>query len=396
MIDGKRGIIIYVLQILQHETDEEHKLKQTQILRILETSYGIHINRKTLSGMIRDLKELGYPIEYDEVERGGNTVVTNIYYEHEFVAAELRMLIDSLLFAGNLPYKQSKDLISKLENLSSIHFKSHTKHTINMKESKATNKAFFSNYDIVDRAILEAKKIKFNYFGFDSDFSLIKYTDADGKAREYKVSPYYMTVLNGRYFILCGTPKNKLTVYRLDRMENAEILKERSTPVDECNGYAEGFNLAQYMNKNIYLTPGDIGRVTFRIKKRFLSEVIDWFGDDIQIRDLPKEECGLWGALWRQQYYEKKFASEDPDGQSKEYKNWISENPYSWGRSVDKECEIKVQVNLLDMQLFARQHMDYMRITEPEEFVKLMKADIIEAARNYNIIDSKKRNSESE
>ncbi len=394
MIDGKRGIIVVVLQLLQRESDEEHKFKQEQIRQKLENR-GIKINRKTLSSIIRDLKELGYPIEYDEVERKNNTVITNIYYEHEFVVAELRMLIDSLLFAGNLPYKQSKDLVAKLENLSSVYFKSHTKHTANMKDNKATNKAFAAVYDIVDRAILEAKMIKFNYSGFDSDFSLVKHTDADGNPKEYKVSPYYMTVRNGRYFIICGTMSKKLTVYRLDRMENVVLLKEKSASVNECDGYADGFNLAQYMNRNIYMTPGEIGRVTFRIKKRFLSEVIDWFGDDIQIRDLPKDECGLWGSLWRQAYYDKKFASENPECHSKEYLNWISENSYSWGRSIDKECEIKVQVNLLDMQLFARQHMDYMIVTEPKEFVKLMRLDIVEAARNYNIIDNKKGTAES-
>jgi len=55
-----------VLEILKNHTDEEHGLKVSQIVELMEKDYSININRKSVSSILNDLLELSeIPQEYD-------------------------------------------------------------------------------------------------------------------------------------------------------------------------------------------------------------------------------------------------------------------------------------------------------------------------------------------
>ena len=55
-----------VLEILRHHTDEDHGLKVTQIVELLQKDYSITIERKALSRILVDLWELSQiPENYD-------------------------------------------------------------------------------------------------------------------------------------------------------------------------------------------------------------------------------------------------------------------------------------------------------------------------------------------
>ena len=55
-------------------------------------------------------------------------ILSDFYLNREFSDSELRLLIDGLLFSKHIPYSQCKKLISKLEGLSNIYFRSRVKH----------------------------------------------------------------------------------------------------------------------------------------------------------------------------------------------------------------------------------------------------------------------------
>lgn len=114
----KKMIPSMILDILRRRTDENHTLDQKDILDELNKSFDPPLDRKTVRRNIEYLLEIGCPIAYTETPRSnGNDVWTDFYLAREFTEAELRLLIDGLLFSNHVPYKRCQELIEKLEGL---------------------------------------------------------------------------------------------------------------------------------------------------------------------------------------------------------------------------------------------------------------------------------------
>ena len=63
--NGQRLKALYILKILQENSDEKHLLKTQQIIDRLEC-YGIPAERKSVYADISALKELGYEMKLEE------------------------------------------------------------------------------------------------------------------------------------------------------------------------------------------------------------------------------------------------------------------------------------------------------------------------------------------
>ena len=104
MVDGKKMMNICILEILRKYTDSEHTMDQKDIIKKLETEYGMKVDRKSVKSNLMNLVDFGYNLECTEIERENKNGEIEIltkdwYYNHEFDDAELRMLIDSILFS---------------------------------------------------------------------------------------------------------------------------------------------------------------------------------------------------------------------------------------------------------------------------------------------------------
>ena len=118
----KKMLIMNILDILRKYTDEDHRLSQREIMEILESEYDMKAERKSVKRNLMNLIDWGYNIEYSEsvrVNKNGEEEIlyTDWYLERDFSDAELRLLIDSLLFSKHIPYSQCKELIEKIEGL---------------------------------------------------------------------------------------------------------------------------------------------------------------------------------------------------------------------------------------------------------------------------------------
>ena len=94
-------------------------------------------DRKAIKRNLMNLIEFGYEIEYSEAlrmvknskgELEESYILSDFYLVRDFTDAELRLLIDSLLFSKHIPYSQCKELIEKIEGLSNKYFLSKVKH----------------------------------------------------------------------------------------------------------------------------------------------------------------------------------------------------------------------------------------------------------------------------
>ena len=327
----KKLIILNILDILRRFTDEEHRLSQKEILELLEREYDMSVDRKSVKRNLMDLIDFGYDIEYTETVRTNKkgeeeTIYSDWYLNHDFSDAELRLLIDGLLFSKHAATNQSRELIKKLCGLSSEYFDAKVKHIHSIRENMPKNRELFYTIDVLDEAISKNKKVSFIYNSYDVDKKL-----HPRHAERYIVDPYQIAATNGRYYLICTDNKHEsISNYRLDRITGIELLDERAKPK------LEDWTLPRHMAEHIYMYAGKSERVVFRAKRYIVTDIIDWFGTDVVFTDVTEDEVTA-----------------------------------------------RVNVNLAAMRLWAMQYGRHIRVTYPESLAEDLKNDLKEALSHY-------------
>ena len=310
-VHPKKLLILYILDILQKYTDEEHRLSQKEIQDILKKEYEMPVDRKAVKRNLLNLIEYGSDIEYREVPRKeifrkkdsesdedtkdlgykesseDNLLWTDFYLKQKFTNEELRLLIDSLLFSKHIPYSQAKDLITKLESLSNIYFKSRAQYIYPLPVDRTDNNQVFYNIGMLDEAIRKKKKVSFEYAEYHADKKMHLKKRKDGSIREYVVTPYQMAAQEGKYYLICNYDKyDDISNYRVDRIRNIQILEEKGKPFEilKWSGH-QPMNLNEYMKEHVYMYSSENAFVKFRIVKAMISDVIDLFGKDVKFSD---------------------------------------------------------------------------------------------------------------
>ena len=224
-VHPKKLLILYILDILQKYTDEDHRLSQKEIQDILEKEYEMPVDRKAVRRNLLNLIEYGSDIEYrevprkeifrkkdlasveetaDSVEEGvleTDLLWTDFYLKQKFTNEELRLLIDGLLFSRHIPYSQAKELIAKLESLSNIYFQSRSQYIYPLSVDRTDNQQVFYNISLLDEAICQKKKVLFEYAEYHTDKKMHLKKREDGSVREYIVTLYQMTAQDGQYYL---------------------------------------------------------------------------------------------------------------------------------------------------------------------------------------------------
>ena len=249
----KKMNIVLILEVLKKYSDENHKLTQKEIENIIERDYDITVDRHTLKRNLDNLLEFNCGVEYAKRNKDTKTA-GGWYFEHDLTETEARMLIDGLLFSKYIPYSECKVLIKKIENLSSIHFKS----SCALPENRPENKEIFLNIEKLLYAISKNKKVTFNYIHYGTDKNMHITENEDGIPKILTVSPYEIVITNGRYYLI-GAPDQgeEIFHYRIDQICNVEVLKSlKRKPVKDFPKHKNGFKLNEYMKEHPYIMTG--------------------------------------------------------------------------------------------------------------------------------------------
>ncbi|SHF06191.1 helix-turn-helix transcriptional regulator [Schwartzia succinivorans] len=276
--DRKKLLILLILEVLQQYTDEDHHLSQQEILRILKRDYDITCDRRSVRSNVLDLIDLGYDICMDD----------GYYFaSRDFENAELRMLIDSVLFSRHISPTQGKRLIDKLQDLGNKYFKPKVSHVIALPDLNHTdNKQVMIVVDTLNDAIEEKKKVEFTYNSYGTDFKL-----HPREHSPYLVSPYQMVASNGRYYLLGSIDRYQgITHFRIDRITDIKMTDIPIKPVKEVEGLENGFNLPKHMAEHTYLFCGESVPVKLKTSVSMMNDLIDWFGKDFSIIEKNDDE----------------------------------------------------------------------------------------------------------
>ena len=267
---------------------------------------------------------MGYDISTDQ----GNRLLSR-----EFDDAELRILIDSVLFSKSISTKQAKGLIEKIRAMSSRFFNAKVTHVSNLPELNRTiNKQAIYALDKINDAISEKRQISFIYNTIGTDFKL-----HPKREREYIVNPYQIVANNERFYLICNYDKyDNVSHYRIDRMTDVRILDKKIKPMKNVPELAQGLNLPKHMAEHIYMFSGESADITMNVEKFLMDDLVDWFGCDFSI---------------------------------------IEEK--------DDKLKIRVRMNPEAMRFWALQYGPYTEVLKPESLRKQLKDDVMKMARKY-------------
>ena len=297
----KKMSLIYILDILKKYSNYDNRLNQVDILNFLKKDYGLNMERKAVGRNIDYLIDAGYSISYDTIERVSknkktdSTVVRkNYYYEHDFDESEMNFLIYGVLFNNYLPPKQRQDIANKLLSLNSIYNTISSKHILMTNEyTTSNNPEIFNNISLISEAITKKKKIEFNYYSFNIDKKLVSKKDDEKKNKDkvYELSPYYIVVANGKYYILGNIDKyDDFTNFRLDKIKNVKILDKKIKDKKYLKDSLRNFNLPKHLLEHPNMFAGEPIRINFNFKKSLLNTVVDFFGQDIELSEARNDE----------------------------------------------------------------------------------------------------------
>ena len=269
---NKKMLNMLILKILKDYTDTEHPLTQQEIIDLLRLHYSMDCDRRSIRNNIQSLKDMGYEI----VTRRGCYLA-----DREFDDAELRMLIDSVLFSKSISGKQAKRLIEKLKSFGNRYFHAKVSHVSNLPELFHTdNKQTMIALDVLNDAIEAKRKVSFVYNTYGTDFKL-----HPKRNEPYIVNPYQMVANNGRYYLIGNYDKyDNVSHYRIDRITSVTMLSEPAKPKSKVRDFAKGWNLPKHMAEHIYMFSGESVTVKFMADTYMMDDLVDWFGRDFHVR----------------------------------------------------------------------------------------------------------------
>lgn len=299
-VDTKKLIPFYILDILKNETDENHVLKQIQIAEKIANIYGTErCNKKTISAGIELLEYLGYDII--RVKNKG------VYLgSREFEPSQISYLIDAIFSSKIITSKHAQELAEKLSSFLSEHQRKQYKYIFKSNEIARIDKTqLFYTIDIIHEAIEKGKKIEF-------DYKRTSFNKIDSNSSKKYVNPYYLVNSQGKYYLVCGFNESRgLANYKVEKISNIRILDKEILPIENVNGFENGFDIAKYANENIYMFAGETVSAKLLIENEYaIAYIEEWFDNNTRIykqgdniyADIRASETAL--IYWCMQYGE--------------------------------------------------------------------------------------------
>ena len=267
--NNKKMSLLCILEILREFSDENNPLTQTEIINKIYNSYGLELERKSVSSNIESLKDFGFDII--------KTASGCYLGEREFEPSEITFLIDAIFSSKSIGSKHSIQLAEKLSKFLSVYQRKKYNYVYKADElARTNNKQLFYTIDILNEAIEAGKQVEFNYNRFYFD----KKTQDKKQQKRYIVNPYFMVNNQGKYYLVCNYDYfNDIANYKVELISNIKILDKSIKPITKLKGCEQGVDIAKYANENIYMFHNKTINATLLIENEYSAEyVMEWLG----------------------------------------------------------------------------------------------------------------------
>ena len=276
---GQKLKLLYLLEILQRESDEAHPLPMASLLKKLEER-GVQAERKSVYDDLALLADAGLAdVLYTGGKKGG-------YYlgSRQFELPELKLLVDAVQASKFITQKKSRELIQKLESLASVYDGRLLQRQVYVSgRVKTVNEQIYYNIDKLHEAIGRGVQITFTYLEWQ--LALTGAKQAVKRPRKngalYTISPWALTWDDENYYLV-GYDKeaDQIKHYRVDKMQGLSLL-----PVQR-DGQAlfASFDMALYSKKTFGMYGGEEQAVRIQFANRLIGVVTDRFGEKLFLR----------------------------------------------------------------------------------------------------------------
>ena len=270
MSTENKSRILYLKDILEERTDEEHPLSTNQLIDILKKEYDISVHRSTFVKDIALLQEFGVDIVTIH-----STQSKYFIGSRKFELPELKLLIDAVESSRFITTKKSDSLIEKIHTMTSQGQVAKLKrNNYVVQRIKPDNEQIYYIVDAINDAINDKKKISFQYY----DYSGLKKKVLKNKGEVYKISPYKL-LWNGDYYYVIGfsEKQDKVVSFRVDRIAaTPSILTEKAVPMPT------DFDLENFTKEVFFMFSGEEIEVDLRCDNSLMKTMIDRFGEDVK------------------------------------------------------------------------------------------------------------------
>lgn len=274
---GQKSKILYVAQLLMEQTDEAHPITTREIIEHL-AMHGIHAERKTIYDDIATLQNFGMDIISIREKPGG-------YYmaSRRFELPELKLLVDAVQASRFVTTKKSRELISKLETLtSSSEAGQLRRQVVVLERGKSENEQIYYNVDTIYAAMAADCRIRFQYF----EWSVKKEMIPRRGGCYYEVSPWLLTWEDENYYLIAYDDEAEiLKYYRVDKMLHLSVSE---TPRNGQEVFDE-LDIAGFTKKTFGMFAGEETTVVLRCANALAGVMIDRFGSNVSMRPLDAE-----------------------------------------------------------------------------------------------------------
>jgi len=271
----KRRILVLTNFLYEH-TDEDHQITSDELVTYLKEQ-GVPANKKTLKN------------DLDLMVESGLDIVTvsskpNRYFwgSRQFEMPELKLLIDAVSSSRFITEKKSKELSKKLTELASVNQKKDLRRHVHAAGGrvKPKNEGIYYIVNDINEAINSHKRIAFRYFEYDGEKNRVYRNDGN----EYELSPYDM-IWNDDFYYVVGYSRehDNVSVFRVDRINKVEILKDRAVR------RPDNYKIEDYSNRIFEMYDGEAVKVKLECKNEFMKYVIDRFGEDVDTKPKGKD-----------------------------------------------------------------------------------------------------------
>ena len=258
-----------LLKLLFENTDEEHPLSTQEIVQLMDKTFSIKIHRTRIPHDVELLEQIGYEIG---VVKGRTT---RYYYEQQtFELPELKLLIDAVDSSMFITEKKSAELIDKLVSLASpLRAEALTRSVTKSGQKKPTNEQIFYIIDTLNRAIIQQKKVSFQYF----TYNLFKDHVLRQDGEPYVFSPYALH-WDGDFYYVIGFLEKHLTIsnIRVDRIAHTpKILDE------DIVSLPPGFDMDAYRARTFRMYNSPLQTVELACDASVMDAIVDRFGEGV-------------------------------------------------------------------------------------------------------------------
>lgn len=269
-INRQKLKLLYLMRMLEEETDAERGLTMAQIIGKLE-ALGISAERKSIYRDIEALREFGVDV------RTYQRAPVEYAVEHRaFAFAELQLLVDAVQSSRFLTQRKSDALVEGVKQLASRRQRALLDKRVHVEgRIKMQNESVFGSVDRIQEAIALKRRISFVYFKYDA----AKRKALQHNGERYIEMPVQLVYAEGYYYLVVFNEKHDdFANYRVDRMDRIEVLDEPALK----NERIATFDARELESRAFGMYSGEPVAATLLVDEEIMGAVIDRFGKDVE------------------------------------------------------------------------------------------------------------------